>query len=581
MVRMRSRFGVVLSLLLVSQSVALPALADDPKPHLAAADKAARAKDWAKALAEYEAANQAQPSADAQEGVANAHYQMKRDVEAYAAYDAWLKQYGASAPKPKKAAAEARLKELGDRTGLLSLDVNEAGATVTVDDKPAGVTPLAAPIRLVPGPHRVRVTKDGFAPYDQVPNVLGGSIVAEKVRLEASTTQGKLVVREKSNQQIRVFVDGVDVGDAPWTGEVKAGDHDVRGRSATLSAPSQKVTVERGKTKEIELVAHSATAQLRVEVEGNKGVIYLDGKVVGEGQYSSEVPAGPHKIRVTREGFDPVEREVTLEEKQPALVSISLTVLSKVQTGEIQKEARRLEGVYGGIGLLGTFQPGGMRSSMAKICDASDRPAEITSCEENVAPGGGLAGFLGYHWDPVGVELFFAGQYDQTSPKIVYAQANTNPGIGPDPARTEDFNVRRFGGLAAARIRLTFQGEKLRGSIAGGVGMAYRSMLLERDTTATANAQLRDVFVPGAQSYWSPVIVLEPSIQYRLSPTLALALGAELMLENATMLDSSAVTTPREGGHSLGPSGLTTPAYQMASEKQFFVGPFLGVVFGP
>jgi hypothetical protein len=581
MARLRSRFGIALTVLLTTQSVATLAFADDPKSHLTAADKAARAKDWGKALEEYEAANKAQASSAAQEGIANAHYELKHDVDAYAAYDAWLKQYGGAASKPKKATAEARLKELGDKTGLLSIAVSEPGATITVDDKPVGTTPLAAPLRLPAGPHRVRVTKDGFAPFDKAPNIIGGSIVAETAKLEAQSTKGRLAVKEKSGQAIRVVLDGVDVGDAPWSGEVPAGEHEVRGRSVTLAAPPQKVTVERGKTLDVELVAHSATAQLRVVIEGNKGTIYVDDKLVGEGQYTSEVPAGPHKIRVQREGFDPVERDVVLEEKQPALVSIALTVLSKVETGAIKKESRPVEGIYGGLGLMGTAQPGGMKSSMAKLCSASDRPAEITSCDEGGGLGAGLSGFLGYHWDPVGVELFFAGQYDTSSPKTVYAQSNTNPGIGPDPARTEDFSIRRLGALGAVRIRLTLQGEKLRFSMGMGVGFAFRTMVMERDATAAANANFLDIYVPSSVSYWSPAVTFEPTVQYRITPTTALSLGVELIAENATLLDKNAVTTPRASGRTIGPSGITTPAYQLATEQQIFIGPIIGVMFGP
>ncbi|HSO31937.1 MAG TPA: PEGA domain-containing protein, partial [Labilithrix sp.] len=185
-------------------SVASAQTAPDAKTSLANGDKAARAKDWTKALAEYEAANKATPSADALEGIANAHHQLKHDGEAYAAYDTWLKTYGASAPRPKKTAAEARLKELGDRTGALTLEVSEPGASITVDDKPAGTTPLAAPLRLALGPHRVRITKDGFLPSDQVPNVVAGVGATVTVKLEAQTTKGRLSVKEKSGKAIRI-----------------------------------------------------------------------------------------------------------------------------------------------------------------------------------------------------------------------------------------------------------------------------------------------------------------------------------------------------------------------------------------
>jgi len=40
-------------------------------------------------------------------------------------------------------------------------------------------------------------------------------------------------------------------------------------------------------------------------------------------------------------------------------------------------------------------------------------------------------------------------------------------------------------------------------------------------------------------------------------------------------------TTKAESGHRLGPSGLTTPGYELATGTQVFFGPFIGMMFGP
>lgn len=579
----RSRLAVVMSVLLTVQAATLPAIAQDAKTHLTAGDKAAKAKDWAKALESFEAANKAQPSAEAQEGIASARYQLKQDGEAYEAYAAWLKLYGDKAPKPKKTAVEARLKELGDKTGAVSLDVSEAGAAITVDGKAAGSSPLAGPLRLSAGPHRIRVSKDGFLPYDQVPNVVAGGAASIQVKLEAQANKGRLAVKEKSGQAIRVLVDGVDVGDAPWTGEVTPGEHEVRGRSATLSAPAQKIPVERGKTADVELVAQSATAQLRVVTSDGKGVISVDGKVVGEGSFTSDLPAGAHKVKVSREGFDPFDQEIVLEEQKPKLVSVTLQVSSKIETSAVQKEGRRVEGVYGGFGLMGTLQPGGMGSTMEKSCTAGDKPVELVGCDEGSGVGAGVSGFIGYHWDPVGVELFAAGQYDQIEPTRTWAAASTDPGaFAPDPARTEEFAIRRAGGAGALRVRLTLQGEKLRFSMAAGAGLSYRVLAMQRDTRLTADASQRSAFVPDPQSYLSPVLSVEPGVQYRLGPATAIAVGVTLLLENPNAFDS-VPKTPPSSGERIGPtgSGLTTRSYDLATDTQLYVGPFLGMMFGP
>jgi hypothetical protein len=586
--RRRTRAVVLVTAILAMQSTLLPSVASaqapDAKTSLANGEKAARAKDWAKAQADYEAANAASPSADALEGVANAHYQQKHDGEAYVAYESWIKTYGATSIARKRA-AEARLKELEGRTGLLALDTAEGGAAIVVDGKPAGTTPLAAPLRLAIGPHRILVSKDGFLTFDQAPNVAAGATATVQVKLEAQSSKGRLSVREKAGKPLRIFVDGVDMGDAPWAGEVEAGPHEVTGRSGPMTAAPEKVTVERGKTKDVELVASATYATLKVGTSDGKGLVYLDDKLVGEGSFTSDIPSGQHRLRITREGYDPFEETLELKDKETLARTITLKLASTIDTGPVQKENRPLEGIYGGFGLLMTFLPGGMHSAMQKTCEGT-HPAELSSCSgESGGLGGGATGFIGYHWDPVGVELFVGAQYDQTSPSIKWGQSSTDPGIANDPARTEDFKVRRLGGFGALRVRLTFQGEKLRFSVAGGVGLAYRSLVLTRDSMRDSDGA-KDVLVSDAQGYLSPVLTLEPSLQYRLGPHTAISLGLAVLAESPRAFDQIP-SSASEKSHAFSngplapPSKLNTPAYELASGTQVFIGPFVGMMFGP
>ncbi len=582
----RSLAVVALAGVLASQSVLLTssvalAQATDAKTALAAGDKAARAKDWAAALAQYEAANKAQPSAEALEGVANARYQAKQDAEAYAAYDEYLKTYGAKVAKPKKTAAEARLKELDGRTGTLSVSVSEAGAQISVDDKPVGTTPLAAPLRLAVGPHRVRIAKDGFTPVDQVPNVVAGVAAKVDVKLEALSSKGKLVVKEKTGRPIRVLVDGVDMGDAPWRGELEAGQHEVSGRGPAAAAAPEKVTIERAKTHEVELVASSTVAPLKITTSDGKGLVYLDDKLVGEGSFAADVPAGTHKLRVTREGYDPYEEEVVLVEKQPRSVAVTLKLAATIDTRAVKAEDRGLEGIYGGFGLLGTLLPGGLGSSIQRECERNPKPPGLTSCSgEGGSTGAGLNGFLGYHWDPIGVELFLGAHYDQAKIQRDWTQADVGLGIGRDPARTEEFTIRRVGGYAAFRLRLTLQTKRVRFVVPVGVGLSYRTMLLERRVTLASDPAVKGGYLPDSQSYLAPVLSLDPGVQFRLTDTTSVGAGLSIMLESPNPF-GSIPTTPIDNTQRLGPNTLTTSPYELARDAQIYVGPYIGMMFGP
>lgn len=585
MIRARAasrRSVVLLSTVLACQSVPLVALAQtaDVKTSLAAADKASRAKDWSTALAQYEAANKAAPSAEALEGIANARYQLKQDGEAYAAYDELLKTYGAKLAKPKKTTAEARLKELEARTAPLTIVASEAGAQVSIDDKPVGTTPLPGPVRVSTGPHRVRIAKEGFSPVDQVPSVQAGGAKVD-VKLEAVSSKGRVVVTEKTGKPIRVVVDGVDMGDAPWRGELEAGQHEISGKSPTFSATPQKVNVERGKTQDVELVASSTVAPLKVTTSDGKGLVYLDDKLVGEGSFSADVPAGRHVLRVTREGYDPYEEEVVLVEKQPRSLAVTLKLAGKIETQAVKADERALEGMYGGFGLLGTFMPGGTGSSIQRECERSTPIPGLTSCSgEGGNVGGGVNGFFGYHWDPVGVELFLGAHYDQTKIDREWSQADSGLGIGRDPARTEEMTIRRLGGYAAFRMRLTLQSKKIRFMVPVGVGLSFRTMLLERRVTLTSDPAVKSGFLPDAQSYLSPVLSVEPAIHYRLSDSTSVGVGLSILLESPNAF-GSIPTTAIDNTQRLGLNQLTTSPYELARDAQIYVGPYIGMMFGP
>jgi hypothetical protein len=251
-------------------------------------------------------------------------------------------------------------------------------------------------------------------------------------------------------------------------------------------------------------------------------------------------------------------------------------------------ETERANGIYGGFQLVGLLTPNGTGSSMQKTCEAKDTTPALASCDAQGGIGGGLGGHLGYAWDPVGLELYLAAHYDQRTLKLDWNESDTNPGVGADPARIEDFSLLRAGGLTMARIRLSTQWKRVRLSFAAGAGIAYRVMILGRETASKTGIEPGDIYLTrDPQTYLSPVVGFEPSVMLRLTRSVALSLGAQILLETpSSFLNDHA--TPRsaaEYGHGLGLGlnrrYLSTPSYELASGLQLYVGPVLGLAFGP
>jgi hypothetical protein len=511
------------------------------------------------------------------EAAAVSAYEAKRWVEARDAYGELLRDFAKDLAKPKRDAITKRLAELDAMVGTLQIVVNEADADVVVDGAPAGKSPLPKPVTLTSGPHRVRVTKPGFAPFEQAPNVAGRGAGTLTVTLEKDARKSRLTVKEKANEAVRVLVDGVDMGPAPWSGDVDPGEHEIVLQSPSAKAAPEKVKLDPGQAKDLVLSVTSTTATLKVSVVDGKGLIRIDDKVVGEGVWSGTLPAGKHRLTVSREGFDPFEEEITLAERDTISRSITLNLPQTVRTGEIKEQSDAIDGLYGGVGLTGVTMPGGNGNDVQLSCEKGTPK----SCESSTPKGAGLSGFVGYHWDPVGLELYLLGLYDQTKPTATFDQSPLN--LNSDPARTESFAIYRAGGTGALRARVTFQTKAIRFIGAAGVGMSYRAAFLKRDV-ATPNG-LKDTHVPDSITYTAPAISLDLGAGFRLGRPTTLYLSFSLLAESPRAFNQDTKVAPDPtralGAEGKIPVAITTPGYQLASGAQVYTGISLGIMFGP
>ncbi len=550
---------------------------------IAAGDKATRAKDFATALAQYQLAHQTVPSARAQMGVADALYNLGRLGESFDAYADVQSTYGAKLGAIEKGLVTKRLKELATKTGYLSIRVSEPGADVTVDGKPFGTSPVPALVRVLSGTHEVHIAKAGFNAFDGHAEVAPDGKAVIDATLAPVATQGHVVVHATGTDVLRVLVDGVDVGATPWEGDLPPGKHSIAGRSSSASAAAQDVDVTAGSRVSLDLVSAETAGHIQVTTSDGKGVIYVDGVVKGEGKFTGDFPPGPHTVVVSRDGYERFEKTLTLAEHQTDSEAVTLKAIASA-TASTGEAAHSSVGLYGGFGLTALFGLGGMGTSLETDCSTLG----ASSCDTPNALGGGAFGYLGYNFDPVGFELLLGGMVDGAKQTATFTGTPTTSAVpSAYPPRTESFSFLRVGGVAAIRARATFQTQGLRGSVAAGPGVSYRLMQMERDTTATSDANAVDKEVPGAVGYVSPALTADASLAFRLTPTVAVSVGVFFWADNASIAGNNSVSP--QTGHVLAdpsnskfvPTPLATPGYNLATNAQVFLGPYVGMQFGP
>ncbi|MGH7439374.1 MAG: PEGA domain-containing protein, partial [Polyangiaceae bacterium] len=174
------------------------------------------------------------------------HYVQVRQV-----LERYLRDGGTHITGADRDAASAVLHTVRSLVGAVRLTVNEPGATVTVDDAAAGTTPLAEPLLLDLGDHRIKVSKAGFKDQTVVQNIAGGSEATVSLALERQATEGHVSLTADAADAIRI--DGASVGVGRYEGNVPAGTHTVEVSAPGMRTYSAQILLKEGETRTMEV----------------------------------------------------------------------------------------------------------------------------------------------------------------------------------------------------------------------------------------------------------------------------------------------------------------------------------------
>jgi hypothetical protein len=548
-----------------------------PAPHAApgpsAADLAAakrlfetglklyREGSYREALDSFKRASDIAPRASLQRNIAQCHRDLKDFASAYDAYQVLLAKYGATMNAADKRAVQRAIDELAMLTGTLRVGVTEPGATVAVDAREVGTTPMAAPLRLNLGPHAVAITKEGLEPIRREIKTSGGEEVRIDGAMPPEITTGHLVVDAPGDAKVEVLVDGTDVGPAPWEGDVKPGTHVVEAKGADRAAAPKQVDVARRDRVELMLELVPLTGRVQVDTHTTDASISVDGNPVGKGVWEGTLPPGEHTVNISAAGFRPYKRVFLVHPGE-----------TFVEDARLENEggggAARYEGIYSGLAVFGSLYPGGATNDLALACPSAP-------CDASTPFGGGLLVRVGYAFGWIAVEGVVLGAYDYSNLSLAYdgTLPASNPHAGA--ARTEQYAFHRFGGGGTVGVRVTSKHPHVRFTGATSVGAIQRGNLYTRSTASTTSNE-KDDYTSPTISYTAPLFLFELGVLAGWENGAKFHVAALGMLEVPT----GSVLAPAVGGRNLDNQALGTPALGLVSGTQFFVGPVLGFDFG-
>jgi len=270
-------------------------------------------KDFAGALVAFEKSRELFPTKGALANIATCLRELGRYDEAY-----------------------DRLAELGEDTaaiarwtGFVSVRSDAPGAQIFVDGRLRGTDDK--PIRVSVGTRKVRVEKEGFAPFESTVIVPSGETRAIDAHLAVVARLGHLRVVEAHGNVIDVRLDGVAVGRTPWEGDVSIGEHAVSlsGEHDVGSLP-KAVHVELGKTETVSIESGVLPAELRVETTPTNAQVRLDGAFVSVGTWTGTPSSGSHAVDVSLPWYEPKHVDLALSSKEPSVVRVELDPIHRV-----------------------------------------------------------------------------------------------------------------------------------------------------------------------------------------------------------------------------------------------------------
>ena len=564
----------------------------EAKRHFDIGLKLYKEKVFEAALTEFATSYKLNARPSALRNVAQCNRDLTHFAAAHDAYEQLLAAHGTQLSAKEKDAVNRAIADLKLLTGTITFTVNEEGAAVQIDGKPVGTTPLPNPVRVDLGLRHLKVFKAGFEAAEKELTITAQMAATAEFKLEKDVKTGRLAVKEEKGAEVHVWIDDVDVGPAPWSGELSPGSHVVELKGPKVAAPKKAVEVVLKKTTEISIEATPLRGKLRVETLQKESAVLVDGKKVGTGTWEGDLPPGTHEVTVVADGYEKYVHLVAVNHGQTVVEAVTLVRKSTGQPGIVANPKEAYIGTYARFSLLGAFSLNGAGDEI-KSPTQFDKGCEEkgASCDLSKPLGAGAMLNVGYSFDFLAVEFVGAFSAD------FHRNTRTFNGKvgGPDVAkpippnttisgpwdRTEKYEYLAFAGFAGIGGRITSKDDAVRFTFGTAIGAAYRSVDFKRLVAS-------DEWKPGSVGSFSPAIIFDAGLLLGDTPGTKFTIGIMAWVELAGSLETADGGSRPTRAQFTEPTGrsitydaqLASPPQSVLSGLQFYIGPTLGLRFG-
>lgn len=212
--------------------------------------------DWLGALAKFEAAHRLSGDARLLWNMAVCEKNRRRYTHALAFVDAYLGAKEIKLAPRERRDAKAFRDTVEKLTKVMTMNVSEEGAAITVDGELVGTTPLPAGIRLNAGEHEVLIQKEGFVEQKlRLSTEAGWPALITLVRDE-----GRLVVKATPNSA-DILLNGELVGHGMFDGSRLVGPASLRVTAPGMRTYQDEILITRGDTRSVDVTLEPASSR--------------------------------------------------------------------------------------------------------------------------------------------------------------------------------------------------------------------------------------------------------------------------------------------------------------------------------
>ncbi|MBT8370555.1 MAG: PEGA domain-containing protein, partial [Deltaproteobacteria bacterium] len=197
-----------------------------------------------------------------------------------------------------------------------------SGATLTVDGKLAGSTPLK--FEALAGDHELVLKADGFKPWrSRIAVKANHPQQLETIRLQPA--DGTLTVQTKP-AGANVMLDSNFAGQTPLKIPISADTlHRIHISKAGYEKASRKVTLKREESKTISVTLKAKLGVINLSVTPPDANIIVDGKSAGKVPRQLRLVAIEHQLEITKKGYQSYRTRITPRPGFPQEIQVSLT----------------------------------------------------------------------------------------------------------------------------------------------------------------------------------------------------------------------------------------------------------------